>query len=57
MEVIRIDYSNVHKNLPKSSCCIGFFDGLHTGHQALIANFRYKSDLSCISTHCGFKKW
>lgn len=38
MEVIRIDYSNVHKNLPKSSCCIGFFDGLHTGHQALIAD-------------------
>ena len=38
MEVIRIDYLHVQENLPKSSCCIGFFDGLHTGHQALIEN-------------------
>lgn len=38
MEVIRIDYLNVPKDLSKSSCCIGFFDGLHTGHQALLEN-------------------
>ena len=38
MEVIRIDYLNVPKDLLKSSCCIGFFDGLHTGHQALLDN-------------------
>ncbi len=38
MEVIRIDYLHVQENLPKSSCCIGFFDGLHTGHQALLEN-------------------
>ena len=38
MEVIRIDYLDVPKDLPKSSCCIGFFDGLHTGHQALLEN-------------------
>ena len=38
MEVIRIDYLNVPKDLSKSSCCIGFFDGLHTGHQALLDN-------------------
>ena len=38
MEVIRIDYLNVPKDLSKSSCCIGVFDCLHTGHQALLEN-------------------
>ena len=38
MKVIRIDYLNVPEDLPESSCCIGFFDGLHTGHQALLEN-------------------
>ena len=38
MEVIRIDYNHVQEDLWESSCCIGFFDGLHTGHQALLEN-------------------
>ena len=38
MEVIRINYNHVQEDLCKSSCCIGFFDGLHTGHQALLEN-------------------
>ena len=35
MEVIHIDFKNI-PDCPKSACCIGFFDGFHLGHQALV---------------------
>lgn len=38
MQVYTIDFSHIQKDLPYTSCCIGYFDGLHTGHQALLEN-------------------
>ena len=35
MQVIHIDYKEV-PTLAKSACCVGFFDGFHLGHQALV---------------------
>ena len=35
MEVIYIDLNDI-PTLPESACCIGFFDGFHVGHQALV---------------------
>lgn len=36
MKVIRIDFKNIPP-LPASVCALGYFDGLHTGHQELIS--------------------
>ena len=35
MEVVHIDFRHI-PSLKQSACCIGYFDGLHLGHQALI---------------------
>ena len=35
MEVVHVDFHDI-PSLPASSCCIGYFDGFHLGHQALI---------------------
>ena len=35
MEVIHVDFQDIPV-LSASSCCIGYFDGFHLGHQALI---------------------
>ena len=35
MEVIYLDLNDIPA-LDKSACCIGFFDGFHVGHQALV---------------------
>ncbi len=35
MEVVRIDYKHIN-SCPSSAACIGYFDGLHLGHQALM---------------------
>ena len=35
MEVVHIDFHHI-PNLLESACCIGFFDGFHLGHQALV---------------------
>lgn len=35
MEIIRINYRNVPQ-LPETIACIGFFDGIHRGHQELV---------------------
>lgn len=35
MEVIHIDFKNI-PDCQESACCIGFFDGFHLGHQALV---------------------
>ncbi len=36
MIVKTIDFTSIPQNLNKSVCCIGYFDGLHLGHQSLI---------------------
>lgn len=35
MQVVHIDYKQPI-SLPESACCIGFFDGFHLGHKALV---------------------
>ena len=35
MKTIRIDHKNIPK-LQESVCAIGYFDGLHIGHQELL---------------------
>ena len=50
MEVYTIDYTQDYSSLSPSVCCIGYFDGLHTGHQALINKCKEVSkikDLKC----------
>lgn len=42
MRVVTIDYRHV-PDLPESVCAIGYFDGLHQGHQALIALARERA--------------
>lgn len=37
MQVYTIDFKEIPENLEPTSCCIGYFDGLHTGHQALLS--------------------
>lgn len=36
MIIQTIDFTSIPENLKKSACCIGYFDGLHLGHQSLI---------------------
>lgn len=36
MEIYSIDFKKIPNNLEPTSCCIGYFDGLHAGHQALL---------------------
>jgi len=36
MKVVRFDYQNLPQNLDKISIILGYFDGVHLGHQALI---------------------
>ncbi|MCQ3035749.1 MAG: riboflavin biosynthesis protein RibF [Bacilli bacterium] len=38
MKVIKIKYNNISQIEPNLSLCLGFFDGLHIGHQDLIEN-------------------
>jgi len=38
MKVVRIKYSEVSQIEPKLSLCLGYFDGVHIGHQDLIEN-------------------
>lgn len=40
MRVFEIDFRHLPLGLPHSCCCIGFFDGLHAGHMALIEKAR-----------------
>jgi riboflavin kinase/FMN adenylyltransferase len=36
MDVHRLNFKDLPQDLPKSACAIGYFDGLHAGHQSLI---------------------
>lgn len=36
MEIIEFDLNNVPSNNPDTALCLGFFDGIHKGHQAII---------------------
>ena len=38
MEIIEFTYKDAPKNLEKMNLCLGFFDGLHLGHQKIIAS-------------------
>lgn len=49
MKTIRIDYKQIPK-LPESVCAIGYFDGLHMGHQELIE--QAKEDAKKLHVQC-----
>ena len=36
MKIIEFDLNNVPSNYPNTALCLGFFDGIHKGHQAII---------------------
>lgn len=36
MKIIRMSCKALPSSLPDSVCCIGYFDGMHPGHQALV---------------------
>ena len=37
MKIIEFDLNNVPTNYPNTALCLGFFDGVHLGHQAIIS--------------------
>ncbi|MBQ0065297.1 MAG: riboflavin biosynthesis protein RibF [Firmicutes bacterium] len=54
MEIIRINYRNIPE-LPDSIACIGFFDGLHRGHQGLVkASVEWAKEENIVSSMITF---
>ena len=50
MKIIEFDLNNVPTEYPNTSLCLGFFDGVHLGHQALIKNaLRTKNDVAVLT--------
>jgi riboflavin kinase/FMN adenylyltransferase len=49
MEIVTLE-KHTHYDLPDTVCAIGFFDGVHLGHQALI------KEVLKVSAHTGLKK-
>lgn len=50
MKIVEFDLDNVPSDYPNTALCLGFFDGLHLGHQSIInAALKTKKDVAVLT--------
>ena len=50
MKIVEFDLDNVPSEYPNTALCLGFFDGLHLGHQSIInAALKTKKDVAVLT--------